>query len=103
MLVDKTFTHYVLKSSGLTERYVAVGTFKGNLQPAGAETTALIGGVFGKSFKLFTTYSGLNLYDAVASSGTTTTSGMFYKINGVEPYNYGPLKHFEVMVNLPEV
>ena len=100
MFTDKTARHYILGSDGA---YHLTKTFRINLQPETGESTALIGGVFGQTFRGFTTYSGLNINDTVTISGTTTISGMRYRVRAVMPYNYGPLRHYEVVVTLPEV
>jgi hypothetical protein len=103
MYLDRTATHLVLQRSGSSESYREVAVFKVNVQPASGESVALSGGIYGKTFTGYTTYSGLNIGDAVTLSGTTTHSGMFYTVRAVKDYSYSPFPYFEATLILPEV
>lgn len=102
MYFDRTLFHLTLGAAGATESYRQAAIFKANIQPATAEVTAMVNGIYGQTFTAYTTYSGLAVNEAVMVSGTTTLSGMFYQVKGVQPYNYGPLQHFQVVLTLPE-
>lgn len=101
---DRTATHLILKNSTATnsESYQGVQTFRCNIQPANGETSILVNGQYGRTFTGFTTYSGLQVNDAVTISGSTTVSGMFARVRAVSTYNYGPLQHVEFVVVVPE-
>ena len=90
--------HYQPTLSGTSETYSYVATFRVNIQPANAESTVIVNGVYGRTFKAFTTYSGLNIEDHMSISGTQDT----YTVKAVSPFNYGPLQHFEAIITLPE-
>lgn len=64
---------------------------KMNIQPASAELTAISDGQYGKTFRYFTTYSGLKIGQRITVSGTSDT----YDVKGVEDWNTPPLPHFE--------
>lgn len=82
------------------EKYQLLYTgLKVNIQPAGLEFTATQpDGAIGKLFRGFTTYSGCQIGMQLVMSGTTTTSGYRYDIQGVEPFE-GPMgRHWELLV-----
>lgn len=62
-----------------------------NIQPAGLEYQAVDpeGGT-GKLYKAYTTYSGAQIGMMIATSGTSTVSGMMYNVIGSEDWR-GPL------------
>ena len=98
MITNLTALHYQPTLSGTSETYSYVATFRVNIQPANAESTVIVNGVYGRTFKAFTTYSGLNIEDHMSISGTQDT----YRVKAVSPFNYGPLQHFEAIITLPE-
>lgn len=64
-----------------------------NIQPASAETTVLVDGVFGKTFTAFTTASGVVDGMKVTVSGTEDT----YLVRGREIHENGILpSHYEL-------
>ena len=71
---------------------------KMNIQPAGGELTVLAEGQYAKTYRFFTTYSGLGVGMRVAVSGT---SGV-YDVRGVEDWDFGPLPHYEGALVLVE-
>lgn len=87
-----------MTASGLGQKYTDyIGDFKLNIQPAGPESTVLINGVYGRTFRAFMTYSGLNINDKVVVGADE------YRVKGIEPYNYGSLEHYEALLTLPEI
>jgi len=71
---------------------------KMNIQPAGGELTVLAEGQYGKTFRFFTTYSGLGIGMRITVSGTTDT----YNVKGIEDWNFGSLPHFSGALTLIE-
>ena len=98
MYFDKNAQHFQPTLSGTSESYTFVANFVVNIQPANAESTVVVNGVYGRTFKAFMTYSGLNIEDHVTISGTNNT----YRVKAVSPYNYGALQHYEAIMTLPE-
>jgi hypothetical protein len=91
-----------MTASGITnnaEQYVKVADFKINIQPADGQSTVLVNGLYGRTFNAFMTYSGLNIEDKITISGTTDE----YRVRAVKPFNYAPMKHYEVILTLPEI
>ena len=76
-------THSVIGSAG----YVLM-----NIQPASPELTAIAEGEMFKTFKAFTTTSGVVETMRVTVSGTTNT----YVVRGREVYDYGVNTHYEL-------
>lgn len=78
------------------EQYVnneALQCVKCQLQPAGTEETAISDGVFGQTFLMFTTTSGILSGDHVTVSGT----GQTYRVKGVEDWSEIDLiPHYEI-------
>jgi hypothetical protein len=92
-------SHYKPTISGTTETYQHIADFKINIQPATPESTAMVNGVYGRTFIAFMTYSGLNIEDQVTISGVETP----YKVKGILPYDYAPMAHYEVILTAPEI
>lgn len=70
-----------------------------NIQPASAETTVLVDGVFGKTFTAFTTSSGVVEGMKLTVSGT----GMEYLVRGREIHENGILpSHYELTLTRNE-
>ena len=63
-----------------------------NIQPASAEFTAMSDGQFFKTYKAFTTSSGVVEGFQVVVSGTGET----YLVRGREAYGYGAGQHYEL-------
>lgn len=75
--------------------------FKINIQPAGLEyAVTQPDGAIGKTYRGFTSQSGIRNGMLVVVSGTTTVSGMRYEVTGVEDFN-GPLgRHYELLMRV---
>lgn len=71
---------------------------KMNIQPASAEDTVLVDGVFAKTSTGFTTHSGISQGDRVTVSGTGTK----YVVKGVEDWNFDPIPHFRLLLIQPD-
>lgn len=70
-----------------------------NVQPASPETTALINGVFGKTYTVFTKTIGFREGDRLTVSGTFIDGYSVAKelqVMNVSNQMYGPIPHFEV-------
>jgi len=70
-----------------------------NLQPASPEDVAITGGVFGKTYTMYTTHSGINDGDRVTISGLFTdgiTLNKELEVGGVGNWSFQPLPHFEI-------
>ncbi len=70
-----------------------------NVQPASPETTVLVEGVFGKTYSVYTTVSGMKDGDELTVSGLFTdglTLNKILRIRDVGNWNFGPLPHFEI-------
>lgn len=79
------------------EQYQAVGNYGAipiNVQPASAELTAISEGSFGKTFRAFTTVSGIKISDRITISGT----GDIFIVQGVQNHQWGPLPHLELVL-----
>lgn len=74
----------------------AIGPFKVNVQPEGEQYAASLGETFGRTYRAFTTQSGIHIGDKLTLSGTTTLSGMAYTVLGVADWNFGFLPHYEL-------
>lgn len=70
------------------------GGFKMNLQPASPELTAMAEGQFFKTFKGFTTTSGIVEGFRVTASGTSDK----YIVRGREVFTNPPLPHYELVL-----
>ena len=99
MYLDRSARHFKPTVSGITEKYRFVTSFRINIQPATGESTILVGGVYGRTFTAFMTYSGLNIEDRVKVHGEATP----FRVKAVQNYNYAPLKYVEAILTLPEV
>lgn len=81
------------------EGYVAVvglESVRMNIQPADAETVAISEGQIGRTFRGFTSVSGIMLGDRVTVSGSNTT----YLVRGIEDWYFAPLPHLELILFL---
>lgn len=68
---------------------------KVNIQPASVEDTAISEGVFGQTFMMFTTNSGLMSGDKITVSGTGAT----YRIKGIQDWSLPDLTpHYECII-----
>lgn len=67
-----------------------------NIQSASAETIALMEGAVGRTFRGFTTVSGIQIGDQVTVSGLNTQ----YVVKGVEDWWMEPLPHLEIILFL---
>lgn len=78
------------------ESYVdnaALQCIKCQLQPAGTEETAISDGVFGQTFLMFTTESGVLVGDHCTVSGT----GQTFRVKGIEDWSQIDLiPHYEM-------
>ena len=96
MILDKVVTVKTLSATAADADQETYGTLSGaeavkmNIQPAGGELTVLAEGQYGKTFRFFTTYSGLAIGMRVTVSGTSDT----YSVRGVEDWGFGPLPHY---------
>jgi len=83
------------------EDYQTIGLhgFDINVQPASDEATALTGGVYGKTYTVYTTQSGIFQGDRLTVSGTFIDGvGVNKELNvtSVANYHFAPMKHFEI-------
>lgn len=92
---DRDKESYVSHSGFRGPGGIATAALKVNIQPATAELTVLSEGVLGKTFRVFTTASGLVEGMRITVSGTSDN----YYIRGREKYNYGLGQHFELVAN----
>lgn len=70
-----------------------------NVQPATAETVALINGVFGKTYTVFTQARGIRDGDRMTISGTWLdgqSTNKILQVMNVGNWDFGPLPHFEI-------
>lgn len=67
---------------------------KMDIQPASAELTAVSNGVYGQTFRAFTSTSNLKIGDRVTVSGNNKN----YIVKGISDWNYGPLPHLELVL-----
>lgn len=78
------------------EQYVvneALSFIAVNIQPATAQDTAIAQGVYGQTYTMFTTESGILSGDKVTVSGT----GQIFIVRGVEDWSYPDLApHYEI-------
>lgn len=74
---------------------LALQGIKCQIQPAGAEDTAISDGVFAQTFICFTTTSGIRSGDHVTASGT----GQTYRVKGIEDWSQIDLEpHYEIVL-----
>lgn len=105
MLLDKTVIVSKVTSDGVGTSKESYTTHSGylefghksaavrmNIQPASAELTAISEGEVFKTFKAFTTNSGIVEGMRVTVSGTNDT----YTVKGRESYDYGSGQHYEL-------
>ena len=105
MLLDKTAIVSILVSNNPSTDKETYTTFSGfmyggvqasavpiNIQPASPELTAISEGETFKTFKAFTTASGVVEGMIVTISGTNDV----YRVRGREVYDYGAGQHYEL-------
>ncbi len=96
MILDKKVSvSRLVATSGDTDKETyetlsGAEAIKMNIQPAGGELTVLAEGQYGKTFRFFTTYSGLGVGMRITVSGTSDT----YNVKGIEDWNFGALPHY---------
>jgi hypothetical protein len=66
-----------------------------DVQPAGGEKTVLAEGVYGKTYSIYLTASGIIVGDRLTVLNTTL-SGLKVIVRGIEDWNSGPLPHYEM-------
>ena len=105
MILDKvcSISKFTAKSTDPLQRdWQTISGAEGvkmNIQPAGGELTVLAEGQYAKTFRFFTTYSGLGVGMRVTVSGTSDV----YDVRGVEDWNFPPLPHYEgVLIRVEE-
>lgn len=96
MILDKTaFVSALANNNPGTdqETFVLTGaSIRVNIQPASAELTAMADGEMFKTYKAFTTSSGVIEGMLLTVSGTNTT----YRVRGREAFDYGMGQHYEL-------
>lgn len=65
-----------------------------NIQPASAEDTVLVDGIFAQVHRAFTTESGILSGDHITVSGTGST----YVVKGVQDWCWDPIPHYELLL-----
>jgi hypothetical protein len=91
--VDKEI--YTAHSGYLGPGQIATSAVRMNIQPASAETTVLVDGIFGKTYRAFTSASGVVEGMQVTVSGT----GAQYFVRGREVHDNGILpRHYELIL-----
>lgn len=80
--------------SGFFERGIRSAAVRVNIQPASPELTMMAEGQMFKTYKLFTTASGVVEGMRLTVSGTTDT----YTVKGRESYNYAVGQHYELVL-----
>lgn len=71
-----------------------------NVQPANPDTTVLVGGVFGKTYNIFTTASGIKEGDKLTVSGTfidNASQNKTLNVTSVGNWYFGVIPHFEII------
>lgn len=96
MYYDKHAEHYKLTVSGISEYYEKVADFKMNIQPSTGESTAMVNGIYGRTFTAFTGYMLLNIEDQIK------VNTKVYRVKAVQLYDYDPLRFCEAILSLPE-
>ncbi len=79
------------------ESYVtnaALQAIKCNIQPASPAETAIAEGIFGQTYIMFTTESGVFVGDKVTVSGTAE----IFRVKGIEDWSADPLPHYEAVL-----
>jgi len=82
------------------QQVVALQGFPLNIQPASPEETAISEGLFGKTYNVFTTHSGIQVGDRLTVSGTfvdNKTQNKELEISGLGNWHFGPIPHFEII------
>jgi hypothetical protein len=70
-----------------------------NVQPSSPETTVLVNGVYGKTYTVYTTHSGIKDGDRLTVSGLFTdgkTQNKTLQVSNVGNWSFPPLPHFEI-------
>lgn len=86
----ETYTTY----SGYLEHGVSSAAVRMNIQPASAELTVMADGEIFKTYKAFTSNSGVVEGMRVTVSGTSD----IYTVKGREKYDYGVGQHYELVL-----
>lgn len=85
------------------EDYQSIGGFPtplmANIQPASPEDTAIADGVFGQTYKMFMTASGVLAHDKITVSGTNDT----YIVKGIEDFNQVLISSYQFTLFKKEV
>ena len=96
-LLNKTATVKRLTDVGDKSTYASVGSFACHIQQMTPEETNFIGGVFGRTFKVYAKE------DAdVGLSDEITIDSVAYKIKAIKTLTYGNLPHLEIVAVLPD-
>ena len=91
--VDKE--RYTTHSGFVGPGQIRTAAVRANIQPSSAETTVLVDGVFGKTFDMFTSASGIVEGMQVTVSGT----GEQYFVRGRQVHDNGILPdHYELVL-----
>lgn len=105
MLLDKVASIQRLiqsQSDADKESYGAVSGLEAisvNVQPSNAETTAIAGGIFGKTYTIYCTVSGIKDGDRITVSGTFVdgiSQNKQLQVANVGGWSFPPLPHFEI-------
>lgn len=109
MLLDKTALVQVLQQNTPAtdqETFVTYSGFMGgtpyvpiNIQPASPELTAISDGIVFKTYKAFTTASGVIEGMLLTVSGTNEV----YRVRGRERFDYGQGQHYELTLARSDV
>ena len=92
-LVDNQYKGEFQVVSGLQDINV-------NVQPSNPESTDLVGGIFGKTYDVYTTQSGIRDGDKLTVSGTFIdgiTQNKDIRVTSIGNWNFGPLPHYEIV------
>ena len=92
---QETFVTY----SGFQMQGIQSAAIKVNIQPASAELTAMAEGDMFKTYKAFTTASGVIEGMTLTISGTNE----LYRVRGREVFNYGIGQHYELTLAKSDV
>lgn len=105
MLLDKVASVQRLIMTDADSDKEAYGSVSGleavavNVQPATAETVALINGVFGKTYTIFSKTRGMRDGDRITISGTWIdgqSTNKELQVMNVGNWDFPPLPHFEI-------
>lgn len=92
---DSDKERYVTHSGYFGPGQIPTAAIRANIQPSSAETTVLVDGVFGKTFDMFTSASGVVEGMKITVSGT----GEEYFVRGRQVHDNGILPdHYELVL-----